>query len=124
MTRLGRAAEVLERMKASDAEHGGLLPESGGTRRALALAVAGKREEAGFHVRLYANGLPLFSGEVAHHQMYDLACAEAQLGHVAQAVVWLRKAATSGFPSYLLSRPTRCSTQSARTLASSSSWPS
>ena len=64
--------------------------------------MAGKREEAGFHARLYANGRPLVSGEVAHHQMYDLACTEAQLGHVAQAVVWLRKAATSGFPSYLL----------------------
>ena len=29
------------------------------------------------------------------------ACTEAQLGHVAQALFWLRKAATSGFPSYL-----------------------
>jgi hypothetical protein len=102
MTRLGRAAEVLERIKAFNAEHGALLPESGGTSRVVALAVTGKREEAGFHAHLYANGRPLVSGEVAHHQMYDLACTEAQLGHVAQAVVWLRKAATSGFPSYLL----------------------
>lgn len=34
--------------------------------------------------------------------MYDLACAEAQLGHPAQAVAWLRKAAASGFPAYLM----------------------
>jgi hypothetical protein len=33
--------------------------------------------------------------------MYALACAEAQLGHTAQAVAWLRKAAASGFPAYL-----------------------
>jgi hypothetical protein len=102
MTRLGRAAEVLKRMRAQDAEHGALLPEFGGTSRVLALAVAGEREEAGFHVRLYANSQPLVAGELAHHQMYDLACTEAQLGHAAQAVAWLRKAATSGFPSYLM----------------------
>jgi TolB-like protein len=101
-TRLGRAAEVLKRMEADDAEHGTVLPASGGTSRVLVLAMAGEREEAGFHARLYASGRPLLAGEQAHHQMYDLACTEAQLGHVAQAVVWLRKAATSGFPSYLL----------------------
>jgi eukaryotic-like serine/threonine-protein kinase len=102
LTRVGRAAEALEQIKAFDAEHDALLPKSGGTTRVLAMAVAGEREEAEFHARLYANGRPLFEGEVAHHQMYDLACTEAQLGHAAQALVWLRKAATSGFPSYLL----------------------
>jgi hypothetical protein len=100
--RLGRAAEVLKQMRAADAEHGALLPESGGTSRVLTLAVAGEREEAAFEARLYATGRRLAAGEVAHHQMYDLACTEAQLGHVAQAVGWLRKAATSGFPSYLM----------------------
>ena len=68
----------------------------------LILAAAGQREEAGFHARLYANGRPLVAGEYAHHQMYNLACAEAQLGHAAQAVAWLRKAAASGFPDYLM----------------------
>jgi TolB-like protein len=100
--RLGRAAEVLKQMRAADAEHGALLPESGGTSRVLALAVAGEREEAAFEAGLYATGRRLGAGDVAHHQMYDLACAEAQLGHTAQAVVWLRKAAASGFPDYLL----------------------
>jgi len=68
----------------------------------VTLAVAGEREEAAFHARLYANGRHLVAGEMAHHWMYNLACTEAQLGHAVQAVTWLRKAAASGFPNYLL----------------------
>jgi TolB-like protein len=98
MLRLGRAAEVLRQVKAADPEG---LPSSGDIFRTLILAAAGEREEAAFHARLYANGRPLTAGETAHHEMYALACAEAQLGHTAQAVAWLRKAAASGFPAYL-----------------------
>ncbi|HZW91179.1 MAG TPA: protein kinase, partial [Myxococcaceae bacterium] len=99
MLRLGQGAEVRRRLKANYPEG---LPASGGPDWTLLLAASGERAEAEFHARLYANGRPLIPGEMAHHQMYSLACAEAQLGHAAQAVTWLRKAAASGFPNYLL----------------------
>jgi len=103
LLRLGQVAEVRKGYETFDAEHGGQLPDSGNEIfRILVRAVAGEREEPAFHARLYANGRPLVAGEIAHHQMYTLACAEAQLGHAVQAVTWLRKAAASGFPNYLL----------------------
>jgi TolB-like protein len=101
MLRLGQAADVLRQEKAADPEG---LPASGDTYRTMTLAAAGEREEAEFYARLYANGRPLVwgEGENTHHRMYELACAEAQLGHTAQAMAWLRKAAASGFPDYVL----------------------
>src|SRR5262249_15077375 len=93
MLRLGQAAAVLRQVRAADPEG---FPDWGDPFWTPTLGVAGEWEEAAFHARLYANGRPLAAGEPAHHDMYVLACAEAQLGHTAQAVAWLRKAAVSG----------------------------
>jgi TolB-like protein/tetratricopeptide (TPR) repeat protein len=100
MLRVGRLDEAVALAETPDPDE--VFPETPDTTRALILAVAGKKDEAAFLAKLFAGGYPLEPGEWAHHSMYELACTESLIGHPTEAVGWLRKAAESGFPNYLL----------------------
>jgi TolB-like protein len=59
------------------------------------LAASGARDEASRTVAEVSG-----SGYMDHHVAYALGAAEAQLGHAALAVKWLRQASDTGFPCY------------------------
>jgi len=81
---------------------GNYMPDPPHPMVALILAVAGRTDEAGFLVRFFERGYPLERGNPAHHEMHELACTQALLGHPREAIAWLRKAARSGLPNYPL----------------------
>jgi TolB-like protein len=70
--------------------------------RAMVLALRGRRAEAQALVdEIAAAGGPK-QASTYHHDTYELAAVEAQLGHLDQALDWLRKTVQGGMPSYLL----------------------
>jgi len=103
MLRLGRLDDALALADAPDPDpQSELLPEPPDVTRALLLALEGKKDGAAFLAQLFADGYPIDPGEWAHHDMYELACTEALIGRPERAVAWLRRAAETGFPNYLL----------------------
>jgi TolB-like protein len=62
---------------------------------ASVLAASGSPEDAGRTMTAV-----LESGYMDHHVAYSLGAAEAQLGHPAAAMKWLRSASETGFPCY------------------------
>ena len=101
LLRVGGVSEVMQWVFDADPE-GDFLPDPPLPIAALTLAVAGKKDEASFLLGLFERGFPLNRGNPAHHEMHELACAEALLGHPREAVAWLRKAARYGLANYLL----------------------
>lgn len=99
--RVGRLSEALKVVFEASPD-GDFLPDPPDSMAALALAVAGKKEDAGFLARFFEKGFPVWAGESGHHDLHMLACTEALLGHPQEAVAWLRKASNAGLPNYLL----------------------
>jgi len=101
LLRVGKAQEVLKLLSEVDPQ-GPFLPDPPDSGMALVWSLTGNTDAARFVARIYEDGYaPWGPGEGAHHDMHDLACLEAQLGHPEQAVAWLKNAAASGYPNYL-----------------------
>jgi serine/threonine-protein kinase len=101
LLRVGRMPEALQFIYGPDPE-GDFMPDPPLPISALTFAVAGKRDEAAFIAGFFERGRPLSRGNPAHHEMHELACTQALLGHPREAIAWLRKAVRSGLPNYPL----------------------
>jgi serine/threonine-protein kinase len=101
LLRVGRVPEAMALIYAAEPD-GDFMPDPPNPLAALTLAVAGRNDEAGFLLGFFERGYPVYRGNPAHHEMHSLACTEALLGHPREAMVWLRKAARNGLPSYPL----------------------
>jgi len=70
--------------------------------RAMVLALRGKGAEAGALVKEIVDAGGPKQASTYHHDTYELAVVEAQLGHPDRAVAWLRRTVDNGMPDYLL----------------------
>ncbi|MGZ6034458.1 MAG: TPR end-of-group domain-containing protein, partial [Myxococcaceae bacterium] len=101
LLRVGGGTQALK-LAFQSSPDGEFLPDPPDSFVALSLAVAAKKEEAEFLLGFFDRGFPVNTGESGHHDLHELACTAALLGHPKQAVGWLRKAAEAGLPNYLL----------------------
>ena len=70
--------------------------------RAMVLALRGRGREAEALIQEIVDAGGPKQASTYHHDTYELAAVEAQLGHPDRAVAWLRRTVDNGMPDYLL----------------------